>query len=124
MLLISIDRFHCKEYYVVFQLSHHIILNSKLFSYLILESKFNHSQSYIEVLFLSFPFVLPPKYIGTGIFHLSIRSISSYCVSESESFSKLIHFPSLERHCLLGGGPALRIWNSALPLAEWPWVNA
>lgn len=69
-------------------------------------------------------FVLPPKYIGTGIFHLSIRSISSYCVSESESFSKLIHFPSLERHCLLGGGPALRIWNSALPLAEWPWVNA
>ena len=41
-----------------------------------------------------------------------------------ESFSKLIHFPSLGRHCLLGGGPALQIWNSALSPAEWPWVNA
>lgn len=73
---------------------------------------------------LSAAFCLTPKIYWDRDFSSYIRSISSYYVSESESFSKFIHFPSLERHCLLGGGPALRIWNSALPPAEWPWVNA
>lgn len=62
------------------------------------------TRAYVGIFLLLF--VLPLKYIGIGIFHLVLTHFFSYCVSESESFSKLIHFPSLEGHCLLGGGPA------------------